>query len=88
MLITFGLSRDRIFGRHSQAYTDRIRDLENELALEREKNKKLVAKIQIIKVNAGRLGIDPEELHSAIPKPIRTVSRAGSSSYKRWFGKR
>lgn len=70
-----------------QAYNDRIRDLENELALEREKNKKLVAKIQIIEANAGRLGIDPEELHKAIPKPIRTVSRAGSS-HKRWVGNR
>jgi hypothetical protein len=70
-----------------RAYTDRIRDLENELVLERERNKKLVAKIQIMEGNAGRLGIDPEELHKAIPKPIRTVSRAGSS-HKRWFGKR
>src|SRR5215813_5587897 len=52
---------------------------------EREKNKKLVAQIAIIEVNAARLGIDPEELYKPIPKPIRTVSRAGATSRKRRF---
>jgi len=68
-----------------QAFADRIGDLSEEVEKEREKNKKLVARIAIIEVNAARLGIDPEELYKTIPKPIRTVSRAGTTSRKQRF---
>ena len=31
-----------------------------------------------MEANAARLGFDPEEMHKAILKPVRTMSRAGS----------
>lgn len=68
-----------------QAFADRLGDLSEEVEKEREKNKKLVAQIAMIEVNAARLGIDPEELYKTIPKPIRTVSRAGATSRKQRF---
>ena len=36
-------------------------------------------RIAVIEANAGRLGIDPEELYRAILKPVRSLSRAGSN---------
>jgi hypothetical protein len=62
-------------------YTDRIRDLTEELKKERERNQGLVARIAIMEANAGRLGFDPEEMYKPIFKPIRTISRAGSTGW-------
>jgi len=64
-------------------YTDRIRDLKEELENERHRSKNLVARIAIMEANAARLGFDPEEMHRPILKPLRSVSRAGSS---KWVG--
>ena len=41
-------------------------------------NKGLVARLALVEYNAARLGIDPEDLYRAMPKPIRTTSRAGT----------
>jgi hypothetical protein len=41
-------------------------------------NKGLVARLALVELNAARLGIDPEELYRAMPKPIRSISRAGA----------
>lgn len=56
-----------------------IRKLTEELEKERERSKGLVGKIAIMEVNAARLGFDPEEMHKAILKPVRTTSRAGAN---------
>lgn len=53
--------------------------LRAELEMERERNRQLVGRIAVIEANAGRLGIDPEELYRAILKPVRSMSRAGSN---------
>jgi hypothetical protein len=53
--------------------------LRTELEMERERNRQLVGRIAVIEANAGRLGIDPEELYRAILKPVRSMSRAGSN---------
>jgi hypothetical protein len=49
------------------------------LEKERERNKALVARIAIMEANAARLGFDPEEMYKPILKPVRTVSRAGTT---------
>ena len=48
-------------------------------AAEQRQRERLVGRIAIIEANAGRLGIDPEELYRAILKPVRSMSRAGSN---------
>lgn len=53
--------------------------LRTELEMERERNRQLVGRIAVIEANAGRLGIDPEELYRAVLKPVRSMSRAGSN---------
>jgi hypothetical protein len=53
--------------------------LKTELEKEQEKNRQLIGRIAIIEANAGRLGIDPEELYRAVLKPVRSMSRAGSN---------
>lgn len=53
--------------------------LRTELEMEREKNRQLVGRIAVIEANAGRLGIDPEELYRAVLKPVRSISRAGTN---------
>ena len=60
-------------------YKDRIRDLTQELEKERQRSKNLVAHIAVMEANAARLGLDPEEMHRPLLKPLRSVSRAGSS---------
>ena len=69
-------------------FEDQLIQLRNELNMERERNKHLVGRIAVIEANAGRLGIDPEELYRAILKPVRNTSRAGSnrntSAHKRF----
>jgi hypothetical protein len=60
-------------------FRDQITQLKAELEKERERSKGLVGRIAIMEANAGRLGIDPEELHKPILKPVRTMSRAGAN---------
>jgi len=50
---------------------------DGEWSKEREPSKSLVGRIAIMEANADRLGIDPEEMHQPIVKPVRTMSRAG-----------
>lgn len=57
-------------------FSDQVRALTELLEKERERNKGLVGRIAIMEANAARLGFDPEEMHKAILKPERTVSRA------------
>jgi hypothetical protein len=58
-------------------FGNQIRALSEELEKERERSKSLVGRIAIMEANAARVGIDPEEMHRPILKPIRTMSRAG-----------
>ena len=60
-------------------FEDQLVQLKAELEREQVRNKQLVGRIAIIEANAGRLGIDPEELYRAILKPVRSMSRAGSN---------
>ena len=57
--------------------SDQIRQLRQELKLAEERNKALLAQINVIEANAARLGIDPEELFKPLAKPVRSASRAG-----------
>lgn len=63
-----------------QIYKDRIRDLTQELENERRRSMKLVARIAVMEANAARLGLDPEEMHRPLLKPLRSVSRAGGGN--------
>jgi len=58
-------------------FKNQIRALSDELDKERERSKNLVGRIAIMEANAARRGIDPEEMHQPILKPVRTMSRAG-----------
>ena len=60
-------------------FEGQLDQLKTELEKERERNRGLVGRIAIIEANAGRLGIDPEELYRAVLKPVRSMSRAGSN---------
>jgi hypothetical protein len=60
-----------------------IRRLTEELEKERLRSKGLVGRIAIMEANAARLGFDPEEMHKPILKPVRTMSRAGTSGIGR-----
>jgi hypothetical protein len=68
-------------------FEDQLVQLRTELDKERERNRQLVGRIALIEANAGRLGIDPEELYRAVLKPVRSMSRAGSirSNARRHF---
>jgi hypothetical protein len=70
------LSGAEIEKRFFEGQADQLRI---ELEMERERNRQLVGSIAVIEANAGRLGIDPEELYRAILKPVRSMSRAGSN---------
>jgi hypothetical protein len=70
------LSGAEIEKRFFEGQADQLRI---ELEMERERNRQLVGRIAVIEANAGRLGIDPEELYRAILKPVRSMSRAGSN---------
>ena len=59
-------------------FSTQVSALTELLEKERERNRGLVGHIAIMEVNAARLGFDPEEMHKAILKPERTVSRAGA----------
>lgn len=74
-----------------QAYSEKIRELAQELERERERNKGLVAQIILMEANAARLGFDPEEMYKTLPKPDRSVSRAGQrhrNGGNRWNDRR
>ncbi len=60
-------------------FEGQLDQLKTELDKEQERSRQLVGRIAIIEANAGRLGIDPEELYRAILKPVRSMSRAGSN---------
>ena len=60
-------------------FEGQLDQLKTELEKERERNRQLVGRIAVIEANAGRLGIDPEELYRAVLKPVRSMSRAGSN---------
>ena len=60
-------------------FEDQLVQLKSELEREQERNRQLVGRIAIIEANAGKFGIDPEELYRAILKPVRSMSRAGSN---------
>ena len=68
-------------------FEGQLEPLRTELEKERERNRQLVGRIAVIEANAGRLGIDPEELYRAILKPVRIMSRASlnMSSVHRQF---
>ena len=62
-----------------RSFHDQVHGLSEELEKERERNKALVARIAVMEANAARLGFDPEEMYKPILKPVRTVSRAGTT---------
>ena len=56
-----------------------IQKLRGELKQVEERNRLLLAQLNLIEANAARLGIDPEELYRRLVKPIRSVSRHGKA---------
>jgi len=56
---------------------DAMRAARSEIEEHSKINKGLVARLALLEYNAARLGIDPEDLYKPMPKPIRSVSRAG-----------
>ena len=52
-----------------------IQKLRGDLKQVEERNRLLLAQLNLIEANAARLGIDPEELYRRLVKPIRSVSR-------------
>lgn len=56
-----------------------IQKLRGELKQGEERNRLLLAQLNLIEANAARLGIDPEELYRPLVKPIRSVSRHGKA---------
>lgn len=55
---------------------DVVAKLRSDLALAHERNKALVARLNMVEANAARLGIDPEELYREMVKPDRSQSHA------------
>jgi hypothetical protein len=66
-----------------RSFHDQVHGLSQELEKEHERNKALVARIAIMEANAARLGFDPEEMYKPMLKPVRTVSRAGTTGGRR-----
>jgi hypothetical protein len=62
---------------------DAIRAVRSELEEYSKINKRLVARLALVEHNAARLGIDAEELYKAMPKPIRSASRASGKTSPR-----
>lgn len=58
---------------------DAIRAVRSEIEEYSKINKGLIARLALVEYNAARLGIEPEDLYRAMPKPIRSSSRAGVS---------
>jgi len=59
-----------------QREKDAIRAVRLDLEEQAKVTKGLVARLALVEYNAARLGIDPEDLYRAMPKPIRSASRA------------
>lgn len=57
--------------------SDLLADLRQQLKVAEERNKALLAQLNVIEGNAARLGIDPEELYHPLPKPMRAVAQVG-----------
>jgi hypothetical protein len=62
---------------------DAMRAARSEIEEHSKINKGLVARLALVEYNAARLGFDPEELYKPMPKPMRSVSRAGTRK-NRW----
>lgn len=60
-------------------WRETIQKLREELAQAEERNRLLLAQLNLIEANAARLGIDPEELYQPLAKPIRSVARNGKA---------
>ncbi len=60
-------------------WREKIQELREELEQAGERNRLLLAQLNLIEANAARLGIDPEELYQPLVKPIRSVSRHGKA---------
>lgn len=59
--------------------SDLLSELRRQLKLAEERNKALLAQLNMIEGNAARLGIAPEELYRPLPKPMRAVVQVGRS---------
>ena len=70
-------------GREHHATKDRLQELRGALEQEQLRNKGLVVQVVLMEANAARLGFNPEELYKPIPKPLRSVSRAGQGKSKK-----
>lgn len=66
--------------KRSYRMSDVLSELRRQLKLAEERNKALLAQLNVIEGNAARLGVDLEELYRSIPKPMRAVARVGRSS--------
>jgi hypothetical protein len=64
----------------SYRMSDLLAERRRELKLAEERNKALLAQLNVIEGNAARLGVDPEELYRSLPKPMRAVAHVGRSS--------
>lgn len=58
-------------------WREKMQKLRQELEQAEERNRLLLAQLNLIEANAARLGIDPEELYRPLVKPIRSVARHG-----------
>jgi hypothetical protein len=56
---------------------EKLRNRDQEISALTVRNKALLALNALVELNAARLGINPEELYTPVPKPDRRVSRAG-----------
>lgn len=63
----------------SYRMSDVLSELRRQLKLAEERNKALLTQLNTVEGNAARLGIDPEELYRALPKPMRAVAQVGRS---------
>lgn len=64
----------------SYRMSDSLAELRRQLNLAEERNKVLLAQLNVMEGNAARLGVDPEELYRTLPKPMRAVAHVGGSS--------
>ena len=60
-----------------RALEDMLQNRTREIDILRERNRTLLARLNLVEANAKRLGIDPEELIRPIPKPWRQQTNAG-----------
>lgn len=65
--------------KQSYRMSDLLSELRGQLKLAEERNKALLTQLNTVEGNAARLGIDPEELYRALPKPMRAVAQVGRS---------